>query len=359
MEISRTLADQIVDAVKEICSYDINFISTEGTIFASTDPARVGTYHEIGREAAVKHETIEVGHDDQYLGTRMGVNIPIDYDGECIAVIGISGDPEEVRKYAFLALRIALLLLKEQELDRKQQGRRQMIESFVRTVINAEQRNQRYFDDFSERFRIDTSLSYRMVIAKLKDRYNPANLSMIEASIYEVFDKTGSKLYAYRYPHEYLLIVSEKQWKNGKRFLKEYAANHHEILHIGVGLPGSLLHMHESFRTAQAAVRSCSADSPFQIFDELDIELILSQIPENTKKRYLARTAGQLTNEQINLLHVYFSNSMSLARTSEALFIHKNTVQYQLNHIHGITGYNPRVFKDAVVLYLAIMIKKA
>lgn len=47
---------------------------------------------------------------------------------------------------------------------------------------------------------------------------------------------------------------------------------------------------------------------------------------------------------------------MSLLGTSQKLFLHKNTVQYKLNHIYQKCGLNPRVFKDAVLLYLALQL---
>ena len=45
---------------------------------------------------------------------------------------------------------------------------------------------------------------------------------------------------------------------------------------------------------------------------------------------------------------------MRLKQASEALYLHKNTLQYQLDRIHRETGYNPREFADAVILYLAL-----
>ena len=54
------------------------------------------------------------------------------------------------------------------------------------------------------------------------------------------------------------------------------------------------------------------------------------------------------------LLRAYFAAGRSLKRTCETLYLHKNTLQYQLDRIHRETGYNPRCFADAVVLYLAL-----
>ena len=56
------------------------------------------------------------------------------------------------------------------------------------------------------------------------------------------------------------------------------------------------------------------------------------------------------------LLQTYFEANMSLLGTSQKLFLHKNTVQYKLNHIYQKCRLNPRVFKDAVLLYLALQL---
>ena len=43
--ISKQLAQQIVDTIHDVCGYNINFINTQGIIFASNDPDRIETYH--------------------------------------------------------------------------------------------------------------------------------------------------------------------------------------------------------------------------------------------------------------------------------------------------------------------------
>ena len=58
--ITRALAQQIVDTVRDLCGQNVNFIDCSGTIFASTDAARIGTFHEIGQQAAERGTVIEV-----------------------------------------------------------------------------------------------------------------------------------------------------------------------------------------------------------------------------------------------------------------------------------------------------------
>ena len=45
---------------------------------------------------------------------------------------------------------------------------------------------------------------------------------------------------------------------------------------------------------------------------------------------------------------------MSLKETADQMFLHKNTLQYQLDKIWKNTGYNPREFRDAAILYIAL-----
>ena len=63
-QIDRKLAQQIVDTVKDVCGQNVNFIDGSGLIYASTDAGRIGSYHEIGRQAAVAGKAIEVEADD-------------------------------------------------------------------------------------------------------------------------------------------------------------------------------------------------------------------------------------------------------------------------------------------------------
>ena len=76
LEIRQSVAQEIVETVKDVCAHDINFINPKGMIFASTNLKRIGDFHEIGKQTAQTRQTIEVFQDDRYLGTKMGVNIP-------------------------------------------------------------------------------------------------------------------------------------------------------------------------------------------------------------------------------------------------------------------------------------------
>lgn len=136
IKIDHSLATQIVNTVKDVCGQDVNFIDQSGIIFASTNPERVGTFHEIGQKAAATGNTIEVSSDNSFYGSQKGINMPVYHNQSLLAVIGITGEPDTVRKYAHLAERITNLLIREQELNmisRNQNDKRQyIIDSLIR-----------------------------------------------------------------------------------------------------------------------------------------------------------------------------------------------------------------------------------
>ena len=98
------------------------------------------------------------------------------------------------------------------------------------------------------------------------------------------------------------------------------------------------------------------SEIPLCCFEELDIEILLSSIDPDCQRDYLQKTVSGLSEDDLHLLQVYYDENMSLTNTGARLFLHKNTLQYKLKRIAKITGYDPRIFRDAAALYLGLKI---
>ena len=336
--ISHTLAQQIVNTIKDVCSYDINFINSSGTIIASTNSARIGAFHEIGRKAAVTGTTIEVAESDNFTGTRQGINMPLYHEDRLLAVIGITGSPEKVRKYAFLAQRITSLLIREQELgqySRHQADKKQFV---ISSLLHGDTQNPEYLLKCLKEFQIDPDTPKRLILIHTYPAASGQNYTdsvsgsvLSEHQIQNFFKTAGITLYTFRYP--------------------------------GDGRSVSLYQLGLSLTTAETALRSLSFHQPstdnicaenYAVFDDLTLEIVLSSVSPEDREEFSGKTIRQLSSDEKELLRTYFSLEMSLADTAEKLFLHKNTLQYKLNHIYKKCGLNPRKFRDAVLLYLAL-----
>lgn len=368
--ISHTLAQQIVNTIKDVCSYDINFINSSGTIIASTNSARIGAFHEIGRKAAVTGTTIEVAESDNFTGTRQGINMPLYHEDRLLAVIGITGSPEKVRKYAFLAQRITSLLIREQELgqySRHQADKKQFV---ISSLLHGDTQNPEYLLKCLKEFQIDPDTPKRLILIHTYPAASGQNYTdsvsgsvLSEHQIQNFFKTAGITLYTFRYPGDYLAIADNSGFSALSGTLHNFAKKHTDTLAIAVGRSVSLYQLGLSLTTAETALRSLSFHQPltdnicaenYAVFDDLTLEIVLSSVSPEDREEFSGKTICQLSSDEKELLQTYFSLEMSLADTAEKLFLHKNTLQYKLNHIYKKCGLNPRKFRDAVLLYLAL-----
>lgn len=354
MIISKVIAQQIVDTVNDLCNHNINFIDEKGIIIASNDHSRIGTYHEIGHLAVTQKRTITVSDKDNYRGTKSGINIPITYNERIVAVIGISGNPTEVEKYAYLAQKITDILLKEREIDSLGNQKKNRLNYVIRCLVNNEPIAEQYLNDTLKENNLSRNSICQLVLVQINSRYNPNNLFMIQSSITQCFANMHTKFYRYNYPNEYILIIESDILQKKYSFLKKLATNHSQVLRIGIGTAYNIMDCHHSYHESQNAILNASADNNLINYDSLGYEILLSGISKETKKLFTDKILYALTDEDKQILQTYFKNEMSLAKASEALFIHKNSLQYKLNHIADKCGYNPRKFTDAVVLYSAL-----
>ncbi len=365
--ISHTLAQQIVNTIKDVCSYDINFINPSGTIIASTNSARIGTFHEIGRKAAVTGNTIEVAESDSFTGTRQGINMPLYHEDRLLAVIGITGSPEKVRKYAFLAQRITSLLIREQELSqysRQQADKKQFV---ISSLLHGDTQNPEYLLKCLKEFQIDPDTPKRLILIHTYPETHNTGSGMgsvlSEHQIQNFFKTAGFTLYAFRYPGDYLAVTDSSGFSALSGRLCNFAKKHTDALSVSVGRSVSLYQLGISLTSAETALRSLSfhqsltdhaCTENYAVFDDLTLEIVLSSVSPEDREEFSQKTICQLSPDEKELLRTYFSLEMSLADTAEKLFLHKNTLQYKLNHIYKRCGLNPRKFRDAVLLYLAL-----
>ena len=336
--ISQKTARQIVEAVKDVCGYDINFIRPDGIIEASTDPARVGTFHEVGQMAARTGKTLEVSADDPLSGTRRGINLPFVFRGETVAVIGISGDPEEVRKFATLAQKITFLLLREREINLESRNRQAEDAYVIRALTQGEAISSSYLRYFLIARGLSETALCRTVVIRLSSRWNPANLSMIT---------------------EKVQILEEDAYQKSVPVYQELASSFPEGLFVGAGSREPLRQQQRSYESAVLAARTAEKSRTFfACYDDLDLAMLLAGIPEGIRERYRDKVVSHLSDREREMLTAYFAHGCRLKETAESLFVHKNTLQYQLDGIYKATGYNPRAFADAVVLYLGLSLEE-
>ena len=96
-------------------------------------------------------------------------------------------------------------------------------------------------------------------------------------------------------------------------------------------------------------------------YSDLDLGILLPNIGQEKIVEFTEKVLGSIDEKEFKsfyeIFNIYKKNNGSIKNASAELFMHKNTLQYQLNKIEKLTGYDPRNLKDFSTLDLAFTLK--
>ena len=121
-----------------------------------------------------------------------------------------------------------------------------------------------------------------------------------------------------------------------------------------------------SFKEAQISVdigRVFDEDLTVMNFENLGIGRLIYQLPTTLCEMFLSEvfkkgSIESLDEETLFTIQKFFENNLNVSETSRKLFVHRNTLVYRLEKIKKITGLDLREFDNAIVLKVALMVKK-
>lgn len=116
MIVDQELAQQIVDHLMGIVQRNVNIMDCRGVILASGQGERIGQFHQGGQQAVQGRHVVEITPPEapRFAGALPGVMWPIVLRGKVIGVVGVTGEPEEVRSTAQLVKTVTELILERE-----------------------------------------------------------------------------------------------------------------------------------------------------------------------------------------------------------------------------------------------------
>lgn len=168
--------------------------------------------------------------------------------------------------------------------------------------------------------------------------------------------KLGVSLYTYVYPNTFVVLVPSRGYAEWDRKLPQWKEWFYPEILAGIGTEEAFHRIHESYRFAKMALQAAGDRQVFCVHaDDMKLAFLLQSLDGAVRRRYCQDICHLLTDSDIHLLQVYYQQDLSIQETARILCIHKNTQQYRLKRIAGKTGLDPRVFCDAVPLYIATL----
>lgn len=398
VEITHEYAQSIVEKTKNLLGKNINIMNSLGIIVGSKDKSRIDTFHEGAAEVIKTGKEIEITCEqaDKLEGVKPGVNLPIYLNDRIVGVVGITGDPDEVRPYGQLLKISVEAMLTQLYLSEQLRMEQNANELYVHDIINGNFEDTNVFltkgevlgyDMSLPRLALNIKVNNLVIKEKSKGLYDNQELTAQEKRekildcIKKVFDNpqhmishNGSNYYIVFFAPQKIHVETVKQQikeiadKLSKK-LEKYSVK----FCIGVGsyYPG-LAGLRKSYKEAVKAIQIVERKSPGQLpqiifAQDLSLEMMLAAAPDDIvgifKNQVLTKeSAGVFLNDKklLNTLRAFFASNLNISKTAEELNVTRNTVSARLDKIKELTGLTPTDFNDAVklkVLLTAIDVK--
>lgn len=363
MAIRNDLAQSLMTRLREHLDCNINIMDDQGIIIASADTSRIGDFHEAAYRLIRDKLSIEVVRPSQDLpgGTKPGINLPIVYQDLILGVVGVTGDPDEIRNLAY-AVKTSVETMVEYEYYKDEISRRQDVKNqFLGRLLYEHVEDPRELDDFAGKLGYTSDIIRVPILFQLpSSKYVSDVADVIKRSAYHTkqhmtfitVDKDILVFKPFRTDVKELFLCFKDE-------VKEYAASVEKELIAAKLSPfsgcfvGSGQNQYNSYRDAyrhtlwlishlrKRGIRGEKvyffSDYVMQYFFEAVPTAFYSQVFSSVEQ-FIDRSTKHMIISTIDALR---QNNMSIKAASESLKIHRNTISFRLEKIRDQLGLDP------------------
>lgn len=337
--------------IKDFIKEDLIMVDTEGTIIASTDSKRVGTFHE-GALFAMKENQMRVitKADEQILqGVRAGINLPILHQQKVVGVIGITGSPETVLPYGELIKKMTELLIQENHYQDQFEWEARTLETFVFDWLLAKE-SLTSIEKRAELLGINLQLPRQVALMEWQNESAIATELALNPD--DIIVRWGEK-------RMILLLAPSDEESTTRKIssIHQKLENHTQApVFLGVGQNTSSTNIQSSYQEAERALKTCTPEKPIVFDSDLRLEIMLQAIPLTEKTAFSSRILKSVLeeNELLETLKTYFKSHLSLKDTAMMLHIHINTLHYRLRKIESLTNLQLKNVDDLTALNVSL-----
>jgi len=402
MKITHKLAQDIVDKTMNILGKNINIMDENGVIIGSGDKSRLNQFHEGAAQVIKKGEKLEIYSKDinHLVGARPGINLPIEHNNKIIGVVGITGEPNEVSPFGEVVKMTVEMMLQQEFLLKEIQLEQQARRNFIHDLISGRIGNDP--DLFITRGQI---VGYDILIPRVAlviDIYQFEKTAkqslqtfkgLKEGEIYlqrlkndvlktvqRIFMNTPQEIVSYTGGDRFVVlktinlkdtdeILRKKLFRMGERIKNTISQKMKFKVTIGIGEHHEGIQgLNKSFKEAtQALDVGTKLERAGDIYHigNLGVGKLLAEIREESQREFMGKTIYSVKNNKkkkinetlLETLKAFFDNNLSISKTAQAIYIHRNTLLYRLRRVKEITGLDPKKFDDAIQLRLALKMR--
>lgn len=392
MSFLKEISQLIVENTSNIIEYPISISDNKGIIIGSSDISRLGSFHQASLEIVERKTTIayEIDEVKKLNNVLPGVAAPIMINNEPIGVLGIVGEPAEVRKYAQLVKSHVELMCHEYLKKEMIAIESKTLDNLIRYLLNSEKPEDleysiRYakmlgFDLEPDHIRICLLIEFEIGLdakdGQTCDKYSWHFLqnNFSEILSYYLMDSKEDilspltldqflliKVMNKDEPHDHFIKRLEHKIQRLLRYL-EKETNCTANISIGSANKGAL-GIKVSYQAAlQALTAGKQSNRSPRIFHYNDWNIIF-ELLGNGLNQYVNERLKEKLEAFMNHVNfptlaqtfmAYCKCNMNMSETARMLFLHRNSLVYRMEKINELTCLDISRFDHCMLLFFAI-----
>ena len=322
---------------------------------------------------------VDSNNEEIYQGSKKGVNLPINYDGRVIGVVGITGNPQEVKPYGLIVKELVELMAAEEGRKNAEFLELRAKKNFALELIrNNDEKVIGILNERAKLIKFDLNIKRVVICCDIMDyadyiKKNNCDEIFIQNSKQHILGIIRNSLML---DNEIAFNLEEDRFIIIKTYTSDIDNYCREInrkiykklgINIHISLGSECLETKDyyfSYLRANSLLKigkKINNDSGIYLMENLRLPLLLSQIKDNSRKTYLSSFSSLFKDfnegknlELVETVIAYFKNKMRVKETSEALFVHRNTINYRINRfneIYELDVTDPYVCMQVYVAY--------
>ena len=318
----------------------INIMNTDGVIIASSERERIGSYHQGAREAVRTGKVVNIRKDqlDRYPGAKEGCNMPLRVNGAIIGVVGIYGEPDEIRDVAHLLEVYAAKYYQLEAMLRPRLSESALRSQLLMKLLSPSSGTLSAALSLLETLNIHFDFPVYAVVFS-----SPQGLSLAE-NIQKLCSLLGT-LGFQQYPcdiwgavDERLVLVCSSREGRSLSALRQLTG---EGYRVSIGTPCSTLWEIQA-AYEQASILDSSSPEPYndirQTGTHCNYLLSRTAVQEESFLEALSRKLLDTFSPEdcadlLESVSAYYNCGKSVALAAQQQFIHKNTLQYRVKRV--------------------------
>lgn len=367
--LAESTARQIVQRAMSIISHSVNVMDSNGVIIASGNPSRLFQRHEGAVLALTENRVVEIDAVTaaHLKGVRPGINLPFSFHSQQVGVIGISGEPAQVRAYAELVKMAAEMMVEQAALLDQHQWEKRYREELANQLLQPQPASGS-LEAMAAYLGLDLQQPRIVWIAELQD----TQPHLLRELLTELEQTQREALIAITGFNEMILLrpasLVQGEWnvkqerKQAQQLQSQLKSRFNLRLIVGGFFSGEA-GLHRSSLTAratQAMAKRLKLRHKTLFYQDYPLPSLLCDLGEDWRAQELSRP-WQVLGEQDekgvlrSTLRHYFSRNCDQTQTAAELHIHVNTLRYRLQRIEAITELKINQLTDALQLYIGML----